>query len=223
MSVTVRMDPKVKKAIAAIGDDAWTPIEYTDAVYDEQARLWVSRAEVAEVPFTAFSSKKAAEQVAGRLVVRRIPDLNPKKASGQATLFDTWRFHAFFTTTDPADLDTIDADKTHRGHAIIEQVHADLKHSALAHLPSGRFTANAAWLVLAVIAFNLTRTAATLTRPDLAKATTATIRRKLITVPARVASSARRITLHLPTAWPWETAWTHLFTHGCGPPTPATT
>ena len=110
------------------------------------------------------------------------------------------------------------ADKTHRGHAIIEQVHADLKNSALAHLPSGKFTANAAWLVLAVMAFNLTRAAATLTGPALAKATTATIRRKLIAVPARIASSARRITLHLPTAWPWETAWTELFTRVCGPP-----
>ena len=222
VSVTVRMDPKVKKAIAAIGENAWTTIEYTDAVFDEASNTWVSRAEVAEVPFTAFSSKKATEQVPGRLVVRRIPDLNPKKASGQGTLFDTWRFHAFFTTTDPADLDTVAADKTHRGHAIIENVHADLKNSALAHLPSGKFTANAAWLVLAVIAFNLTRTAATTTGSDLAKATTATIRRKLITVPARVATSARRVTLHLPTAWPWETAWTLLFDRGCGPPATVT-
>ena len=77
--------------------------------------------------------------------------------------------------------------------------------------------------MLAVIAFNLTRTAATLTGTDLAKATTATIRRKLITIPARVSSSARRVILHLPTAWSWETAWTRLFTHGCGPPTPTTT
>ena len=81
-------------------------------------------------------------------------------------MFDTWRFHAFFTTTDPDVVDTVAADKTHRGHAIIEQVHADLKNSALAHLPSGKFTANAAWLVLAVMAFNLTRAAATLTGPD---------------------------------------------------------
>ena len=222
VSVTVRMDPKVKKAIAAINDDAWTAIEYTDAIFDEASNTWVSRAEVAEMPFTAFSSKKATEQVPGRLVVRRIPDLNPKKAPGQGTLFDTWRFHAFFTTTDPTELDTVAADKTHRGHAIIEQVHADLKHSALAHLPSGKFTANAAWLVLAVIAFNLTRTAANISGSDLARATTATIRRKLVSVPARVATSARRITLHLPTAWPWQAAWTCLFTHGCGPPTPAT-
>jgi hypothetical protein len=223
VSVTVRMDPQVKAAIAAIGEDVWTPIEYTDAVFDEQTKTWTSRAEVAEIEFTAFTSKKKAEQVTGRLVVRRIPDLNPKSNHGQETLFDTWRFHAFFTTTDHDVADTVSADKTHRGHAIIEQVHADLKHSALAHLPSGTFTANAAWLVLAVMAFNLTRAAASTTGPGLAKATTATIRRKLIDVPARVASSARRVTLHLPAHWPWETAWNDLFTQACGPPpAPAT-
>ena len=94
---------------------------------------------------------------------------------------------------------------------------ADLTHAALERLPSAEFAADAAWAVLAAMAFNLTRAAATITGPDLAKATTAKIRRKLITVPARVASSARRLTLHLPTAWPWETAWTELFTRGCGP------
>jgi Transposase DDE domain group 1 len=207
VSITVRLDPKVKAAIAEIGEDAWTAIEYTDAVYDENTQRWISRAEVAEIGFTAFSSRKAAEQVPGRLVVRRIPDLNHND-DGQQSLFDTWRFHAFFTTT---DADTVTADKTHRGHAIIEAVHADLKDSALAHLPSGRFTANAAWLVLAVIAFNLTRAAATLTGPALAKSRTATIRRTLISVPARIASSARRLTLHLPRHWPWETAWNMLF------------
>jgi Transposase DDE domain group 1 len=207
VSVTVRLDSKVKAAIAAIDEGAWTAIEYTDAVYDESSGQWISRAEVAEIAFTAFSSKKASQQVPGRLVVRRIPDLNPTD-DGQATLFDTWRFHAFFTTT---DLDTVTADKTHRGHAIIEQVHADLKASALAHLPSGRFAANAAWLVLAVMAFNLTRAAATLTRTPLARARTATIRATLISVPARIACSARRLTLHLPRDWPWERAWNTLF------------
>ena len=136
VSVTVRLDPKVKAAIAAIDADAWTPIEYTDAVYDEDTDTWISRAEVAEVPFTAFTSKKKSHQVTGRLVVRRIPDLNPSSRHGQPTLFDTWRFHAFLTTTDHEMADTVAADKTHRGHAIIEQVHADLKNSALAHLPS---------------------------------------------------------------------------------------
>jgi hypothetical protein len=220
VSVTVRMDKAVKNAIATIPDHAWTTIAYTDAVFDQTTGRWISRAEVAELGFTAFSAQKKSEQVPGRLVVRRIPDFNAEahKAAGQDTLFDVWRFHAFFTTADPKVLDTVAADKTHRHHAVIEQVHADLKNSALAHLPSGVFTANAAWLVLAVIAFNLTRAAGTVAASDLARATTATIRRKLITVPARVATSARRITLHLPQAWPWEIAWTALFDRVSDPP-----
>jgi Transposase DDE domain group 1 len=214
VSITVRMDPRVKAAIAGIPDDAWTAIEYPDAVLDPESGRWISRAEVAEVPFTAFRSRKAADQVTGRLIVRRIPDLNAPDDPGQAALFDLWRFHAFFTTS---DLDTVTADKTHRGHAIIEQVNADLKNSALAHLPSGKFAANSAWLVLAVIAFNLTRAAASLAGHGLGKAVTGTIRRTLIAVPARIASSARRLTLHLPTDWPWQTAWTTLFTHAGSP------
>ncbi|MBO0847798.1 MAG: transposase, partial [Nocardioides sp.] len=191
-----------------------------DAIFDEETQTWISRAEVAEIGFTAFASAKKADRVPGRLIVRRIPDLNAEKhkAAGQDTLFDTWRFHAFFTTADPALLDTVAADATHRHHAVIEQVHSDLKNSALAHLPSGAFNANAAWLVLAVIAFNLTRAAGTLAAPDLARATTATVRRKLINVPARVASSARRITLHLPTSWPWQIAWTTVFDRVSDPP-----
>jgi hypothetical protein len=223
VSVTVRMDKRVKAAIAAIRDDAWTTIEYTDAVFDEATGRWISSAEVAEIDFVAFAAQKQADQVQGRLIVRRIPDFNAEKhrAAGQDTLFALWRFHAFFTTADPAVLDTVGADKTHRGHAIIEQVHADLKNSALAHLPSGVFTANAAWLVLAVIAFNLTRAAGSLAAPDLARATTATVRRKLVHLPCRVATSARRITLHLPRGWPWETAWTQLITRSTGPPAAA--
>ena len=165
----------------------------------------------------------------GRLIVRRIPDFQAEKhrAAGQDGLFDVWRFHAFFTTTDRTLLDTVTADKTHRQHAIVEQIHADLKGSAPAHLPSGVFTANAAWLVLAVIAFNLTRAAATLAAAptaasDLATATTATIRRKLIQIPCRIATSARRLTLHLPLDWPWQTGWNHLITSVADPPTPTT-
>lgn len=224
VSVTVRMDPAVKTAIATIPEDAWVMIEYTDAILDEATGRWISKAEVAEVPFTAFRSRKKTERIDGRLVVRRIPDLNPRQVE-QPTLFDTFRHHAFFTTTAKNAMGTVVADKTHRGHAIIEQVHADLKGGPLAHLPSGVFTANSAWLVLAVIAFNLTRTAGLLAdrAGRLARATTATIRRTLIHVPARLARSARRITLHLPEAWPWQTAFDRLFTATHAPPPAAAT
>jgi hypothetical protein len=214
VSITVRMDAAVKRAIAGIPETAWTMIKYTAAVYDETTGAWISKAQVAEVPFTAFTSHKKAERIGGRLIVRRIPELNPKQSTGQETLFDTWRFHALFTTTNPAVLDTVAADQTHRRHAVIENVHADLKASALAHLPSGVFAANAAWLVCAVMAFNLTRAAGTLTAAAaLARATTATIRRTLINVPARIATSARRLRLHLPTNWPWQQQWTALYQH----------
>lgn len=219
VSVTVRMDPAVKAAIASIPEDAWEMIEYTDSIRDEATGRLISKAEVAEVTFTAFRSRKKAERVEGRLVVQRIPDLNPNKVE-QPTLFDIYRHHAFFTTTDKTVMGTVVADKTHRAHAIIEQVHADLKGGPLAHLPSGVFTANSAWLVLAVIAFNLTRAAGLIAdhAGRLASATTATIRRTLISVPARLARSARRITLHLPATWPWQTAYERLFTATHAPP-----
>jgi hypothetical protein len=220
VSVTVRQNATIRAAITAIPDHAWTTIEYPNAVLDEATGAWISRAEVAEIPFTAFASAKKSEHVPGRLVVRRIPDLNPPANPQQASLFEVFRFHAFFTTS---DLPTIEADKVHRGHAIIEQVFADLKGSALAHLPSGKFNANAAWLVLASIAFNLTRAAGTIAGGPHARATTATIRRRIINVPARVASSARRLTLHLPTRWPWQDAWETIYATAFGPPAIAAT
>ncbi|GAA4980549.1 hypothetical protein GCM10023317_03920 [Actinopolymorpha pittospori] len=110
VSVTLRLDATVKKVIASISEAAWQTIEYTDAVFDEATRQWISRAEVAEIDFTAFSSAKKSEQVPGRLIVRRIPDLNTKAGQGQDTIFTTWRFHAFFTTTDPGVMDLVTAD-----------------------------------------------------------------------------------------------------------------
>jgi Transposase DDE domain group 1 len=115
-------------------------------------------------------------------------------------------------------LPMLQAEANHRRHAIIEQVHADLKNGPLAHLPSGKFAANSAWLVLAAMAFNLTRAAGSLASLFHATATTATLRAQLINVAARVATSARRTTLHLPTAWPWAAQWQRLFTATIGPP-----
>jgi len=169
----------------------------------------------------AFTSRRTSEQVTGRLIVRRVVRLNPASVpAGQGELFTTYRYHAVFTDT---TLPMLEAEKTHRAHAVIEQVHADMRDGPLAHLPSASFSANGAWLVLAAIAFNLTRAAGAIASAFHAKATTATIRRHLIAVPARLARSARRLALHLPQHWPWQSAWQALFTATCGPPTPATT
>jgi len=218
VSVTIRSSPRVTRAIANIPDDAWTPIKYPRALYDEDTKTWISEAEVAETLYTAFMSAPRRQRVTGRLIVRRVQANTGNPDRTQYPLFPTWRYHGFFTTVPRDELDTVVADQVHRAHAIIEQVHADLKDSALAHMPSGVFNANAAWLVLAVIAFNLTRAAATIA--DLAQATTGTIRRQLINIPARIATSARRIILHLPQDWRWEDHWTKLFTHALAPPGP---
>ena len=128
---------------------------------------------------------------------------------GQGQLFAVHRHHAFFTDS-PLILEQ--TEPMHRAHAIIEQVLADLENGPLAHLPSGKFNANAAWLTLAALAFNLTRAAGTLASRLHAKATGATIPRTLINIPARIATSARRIRLHLPEHWPWATDYTSLWT-----------
>jgi hypothetical protein len=114
------------------------------------------------------------------------------------------------------------AESHHRGHAIVEQVFADAGASALAHLPSGSFNANAAWALLWVIAHNLTRAAGVVAGGMHARATTATIRKQLINIPGRLARSARRLTIHLPERWPWQIALTNLHTAVAaitGPPT----
>jgi hypothetical protein len=216
-SITARKDRAVTAAIASISEDAWTRIRYPKAVFDDQLQQWISDAEVAEIPFTAFTSKPQARQVTARLIVRRVRDANPDHMSvdAQGELFRVWRHHAIFTDS---PLPMLQAEAGHRRHAIIEQVIADLKNSALAHLPSGSFAANSAWLVLAAIAFNLTRAAGALASTFHAKATTATLRRQLINLAARITRSARRSTLRLPAAWPWNAAWQQLFTAATGPP-----
>jgi hypothetical protein len=105
----------------------------------------------------------------------------------------------------------VEAEAAHRDHAQIEQVFADLKDGPLAYAPSGKFTANSAWLVLAAIAFNLTRAAARIASQTLGRARTATVRRALIHVAARIANQARHWLLHLPRAWPWQTQLEQLY------------
>ncbi len=213
-SVTARLDPAVKAAIASISEDAWTPIAYPQAIWDDQLDCWVSDAEVAEVEYTAFASRKS-QAVTGRLIVRRVRDQN-HKTGGQDELFPVWRHHPVFTNS-PFTL--IQAEAQHRDHARIEQCFADLTSGPLAHMPSGSFAANAAWLTLAGIACNLLRAAGTLASPRQAKARGATIRADLIGVAARIARHGRgHLTLHLPAGWHHEHDWLNLFRAGCGPP-----
>lgn len=209
-SITARLSSSVRRAIEAIGENAWTPITYSQAIPDPDTGELVSAAEVAETVHTL--APRSRDTVSARLIVRRVPERNTTKIAAahiaQGELFTVYRYHAVFTNN---PMPMIEAEVTHRGHAIVEQVIADLKNSAMAHLPSAKFAANGAWLTCAVIAHNLTRALGALAGGRHHRQTTATIRRQLIATPARASRSGRRLTLHLPTHWPWQPGWTHLW------------
>ena len=175
-SITVRQTKTVRAAIAAIGEAAWVPIAYQpDGV-----------AQVAETGYRG-----------DRLIVRRVRNLGD-----QQQLFPTWRYHAFVTNR-VGTMTWLDAD--HRRHAVCELAIRDLKAGVgLAHLPSGHFNANAAWLGAATLAHNLLRWTASLGLGVRDQQTVAkTLRRTLLVLPGRLTRSARQWRLHLPTGWPW--------------------
>ena len=210
-SVVLTKNPAVTAAMAAIPEDAWIPVRYPNAVLDPDTGELISDAQVAEVEFTAFASTKTP--VTARLIVRRVRD-----RAKTDELFPVWRYHPFLTnSTEPSD----QADITHRRHAIIETILADVIDGPLAHLPSGRFAANGAWAICTAITHNLLRAAGTLASPRHAVARGATLRCHLVAVPARLARPQRRPVLHLPAHWPWAEQWTTLWTTATGPPTAA--
>jgi hypothetical protein len=183
-SVTAPLNKTIRAAIDAIPETAWTPIPY-----------WLDGgADVAEVPYTAFSGNHAMQM---RLIVRRV---RPTPGS-QLALDVVFDYHALVCDRDGTTL-TLEAD--HRAHAQVELVIRDLKDGPLAHMPSGKFTANAAWLALAALAHNLGRWTLAAASGDWAAATVGTLRRKLVAMPARLVSSGRRRRLRAPTNWPWR-------------------
>ena len=121
-SVTVPANASIRAAIAAIPGDAWTPIRYPRAIWDDQLGAWVSDAEVAETQYTAFASKKG-QAVTARLIVHRVRDLNKQAGAGQDELFPVWRYHAVLTDS---PFEMIQAEGQHRDHAVVEQVFADV-------------------------------------------------------------------------------------------------
>jgi hypothetical protein len=200
-SLSVTRNPRITKAIQGIDEDTYTPVHYPGAVTDPDTGALISDAEVAETPYTLRLGRHRT--LTARLVVRRVKDARYPDA-----LFPVWRYHPFLTNS---ELPTAEADITHRRHAIIETTFADLIDGPLAHIPSGLFAANCAWLACAVIAHNLLRAAGTLAGGSHAMARGATLRRDLVNIPARFAAPARKPTLHLPIHWPRQIEWKALW------------
>ena len=185
-SITVKMNPAIRKAIATIGHDEWTPIPY-----------FLDGADVAETSYQPFGKNTPLL----RLIVRRV---RPTPGS-QLALFVEFSYHGLITDRTGATL-KLEAD--HRRHAVIKDVIRDLKYGVgLNHLPSGKFGANAAWLSLNIIAHNLARWTSRIGLQETITATD-TLGRHYLRLPGRITRSARRRTLHLPTRWPWREQFT---------------
>ena len=198
-SGTARPDKAAQRAIAATPEEAWVPIPYWSSWgtfgEGEQGQP-ISGADVAEVSYTAFGKKG----IRLRLIVRRV---RPTLGS-QLALCTEFGHHALVTDWEGT---TLELEADHRRHAEVEAVIRDLKQGAgLAHLPSGRFAANAAWLAFSTIAYNLARWVVDIGLPEQLPACTTTgrLRRCLFSVPGRRTRSARHETLHLPQRWPWQ-------------------
>ena len=176
-SIGVRQQQHIKAAITAIPEQDWQTLEdYPEGGEAQIAQTMLGRQ---------------------RLIVRRT-----RLVGAQAELWPDWRHHAFFTNrTDPIEL----VESEHRQHAVVELAIRDLKDQALAHFPSGKFPANAAWTVIAALAHNLLRWTTLIGLPDTVIPTARTMRRRLLTVPGRVTRTARTVTLRMPARWPWET------------------
>ena len=187
-TMAVRTNTKgIAAAIAAIPADAWVDIDYTP---DGQAQ-------VAECAYTTGHGRRS---VTRRLIVRRTRLTD----SAQQRLWPDWRHHAFLTDLTS---DAVDVDRFHRQHAVVELAIRDLKEGAgLAHVPSGNFHANSAWLQCAVLAHNLTRWTAALGGVRAADELTVarTMRTRLIALPGRLVNRSGIATLRLPTRWPWR-------------------
>jgi Transposase DDE domain group 1 len=174
----------------------------------ESVRLAIERiAEQSWQPLADYPPEGIAEIAEGTLGARRLVVRRTRLVGAQAELFPDWRYHAFITDRDEP-LALVEAD--HRRHAQIELAIRDLKEgSGLNHAPSGRFFANAAWLLVSSLAHNLARWIAHLGLEASGPIVVQTLRRRYLTLPGRITRSARRATLHLPTRWPWRDSFTH--------------
>ena len=185
-SVSVRLQRTHHDLIAAIQEDAWQEIPY-----------WLEgTAAVAETEYAPFGRKRAY-----RLIVRRV---EPTPGSQLALRGLAYRYFAFITDREGA---MIELEADHRRHAEIENTIRDLKYGCgLNHMPSGKFGANAAWLLLNVLAHNLGRWMTRLT--DGVTGNLKSIRRRFLSIPARMVRSGRRLSLRMPTRWPWASEFT---------------
>ena len=226
-SITCRLNAKVRTLISNIDKDAWTPIAYPRGgqaqvgetvlemtnpkkrsqrrrfrlvvrrtrLLGSQAQLWPDwryHTLVTNLDLGAAEADRHHQPRAGQqdTELTELPTIEIGDNPGEAH----------------SPLPAVEVDRYHRRHATCELAIRDLKDSGgLAHLPSGVFAANAAWLLCAALAHNLYRHIALLggTRPPGRLVCGRTIGTRLFGLPGRVVNHGGRRLVRLPAPWPW--------------------
>jgi hypothetical protein len=135
-----------------------------------------------------------------RLIVRR--ERPHPGAQLRFTDQDGHRYQCFIT--DQHDKQIAQLEQRHRLHARVEDRIQESQELGLGRLPFQALAPNRAWFELALLAQDLLAWLRLLALDgELALAKPKRLRGRLLHVAGRITRSGRRLTLHLPRAWPW--------------------
>ena len=186
-SVTVKQLKPIKKAIVAIPDEAWVPIDY-----------WLEGgADVAETTYTAF--KGTRDEITLRLIVRRV---RPTPGS-QLALDVVFDYHPILTdrqaTCSRSKPTTASMPWSSWPSATSSPAGSPMcpRASSTPTPPGSR----------SLLAHILARWSLKAAGAAWQHVSTETLRTKLVAMPARLVHTARRVKLRVPTNWPWREAF----------------
>lgn len=195
-------------AIDRLPADAWTDSLNQDGTA-------TSDAHVAEL--TGLNTRLAGWTGTLRLLVRRTkPSARHVKNLTTLEKHTGWRYQIVATNITriarvPGSHQPQWIDALHRAHAGVEDQVRHAKAMGLRNLPSKDWTVNRGWVLTCNIAADLTAWTRLLglhDQPDLAHAEPDTLRYRLLHLPGKLATHARRRVLSIPETWPWADAFT---------------
>jgi hypothetical protein len=188
-SVGCDLSGRVRDAILALPEDAWTPA--LDSEGDSRDGAWVAELDIDLSTWPAGT----------RAICRR--ERPHPGAQLSFTDVDGHRFQVVLTNQTGTRIARLEA--VHRQRAAIEDSIRCAKASGLRNLPFRLFTMNAAWLELVLTGVDMVAWTRMLLLggTPLSTAEPKRLRYRLFHVAGRIVTHARGVRLRLPRSWPW--------------------
>ena len=188
-SVGCDLSGRVRDAILALPEDAWTPA--LDSEGDSRDGAWVTELDI----------DLSAWPAGTRAICRR--ERPHPGAQLSFTDVDGHRFQVVLTNQKGSRIARLEA--VHRQRAAIEDSIRCAKASGLRNLPFRLFAMNEAWLELVLTGVDLVAWARMLLLggTPLSTAEPKRLRYRLFHVAGRIVTHARGVRLRLPRSWPW--------------------